>query len=111
MPWCVDVGFNNNTFKKNRDKDVSFFRIPKDRSLKRRLVQNTKRENLPKDPKICHSHFEESCFKRDLQVSFILIITYYAMVSYHKSTQICNLSAQKSFSNIHVMMMKLLFSF
>ena len=77
MPWCVVVGCNNNTFKKNRDKDVSFFRIPKDGSLKRRWVQNIKRENLPKDPKICHLHFEESCFKRDLQVSFILIRTYY----------------------------------
>ena len=76
MPWCVVVGCNNNTFKKNRDKDVSFFRIPKDGSLKRRWVQNIKRENLPKDPKICHLHFEESYFKRDLQVSFILIITY-----------------------------------
>ena len=89
MPWCVVVGCNNNTFKKNRDKDVSFFRIPKDGSLKRRWVQNIKRENLPKDPKICHLHF-----KRDLQASFILTITYYAMLYYHKSRQICNLSAQ-----------------
>ena len=54
MPWCVVVGCNNNTFKKNSNKDVSFFPIPKDGSLKRRWVQNIKRENLPKDPKICH---------------------------------------------------------
>ena len=75
MPWCVVVGCNNSTFKKNRDEDVSFFRIRKDETPERRSVQNIKRENLLKDPKIYHLHFEESCFKRDLQVSFILIIT------------------------------------
>ena len=94
MSWCVNVGCSNNTFKKNRDKNVSFFRISNGGSRKRRWVQNIIRENLPKDPKICHLHFEKSCFKRDLQVNFILIITYYAMLYYHKSRQICNLSAQ-----------------
>ena len=58
IPWCVVVGCNNYTFKKNRDKDASFFRIPKDGSLKRIWVQNIKKENLPKDPKICHLHFD-----------------------------------------------------
>ena len=33
-----------------------------------------------------HLHFEESCFKRDLQVSFILIVTYYAMLYYQQTT-------------------------
>ena len=93
MPWFV-VGCNNITFKRNRDKDVRFFQIPKDGSLRRTWVQNIKREKLLKDPKICHLHLEESCFKRNLQVSLILIITYYAMLYYHKSRQICNLSAQ-----------------
>ena len=93
MPWCVALGCNNNIFKMNRGKDVSFSRIPKDGNLKRRWVQNIKRQNLLKDPKICHLHFEESCFKRDLQVRFILIITYYAMLYYCKSRQICNLCA------------------
>ena len=83
MPWCVVAGCNNNSFKKDRAKNASFFQIPKDGS-----------ENLPKDPKICHLQFKESCFKRDLQVSFTLIRTCYAMVYYHKSRQICNLSAE-----------------
>ena len=52
MPWCVVVGCYNNTFKNNRDKDVNFFRIPNNGSMKRRWVQNIKRENLPKDSKI-----------------------------------------------------------
>ena len=38
MPWCVVVGCNNNTFKNNRDKDVSFLQVPKGGSLEKRWV-------------------------------------------------------------------------
>ena len=68
MPWCIAVDCNSNTFKSNRDKNVSFYGLPKDENLKKRWLQNIKRENLPKDKKICHLHFEEHCFKRDLKV-------------------------------------------
>ena len=68
MPWCVAVGCSNNTFTKNRDKNVSFYKFPKDKALEKKWMQNIKRENPPKDARICHIHFEDSCFKRDLQV-------------------------------------------
>ena len=34
MPWCIAVDCNNNTFKSNRDKNVSFYGLPKDENLK-----------------------------------------------------------------------------
>ena len=60
MPWCVAVDCSNNTFTKNKEKDVSFYKLVKDLKLRKR--------GLPKNPKICHQHFEDSCFKRDLEV-------------------------------------------
>ena len=78
MPWCIAVDCNSNTFKSNRDKNVSFYGLPKDENLKKRWLQNIKRDadgisscpfaDFPKDKKICHLHFEEHCFKRDLKV-------------------------------------------
>lgn len=68
MPYCVAVGCNNNTFTKNREKGISFYSFPKDNLLRQKWIQNIKRENLPKDLKICHLHFEKKCFKRDLEV-------------------------------------------
>ena len=62
MPWCVAFGCSNNAFS-------SFYSFPKDENLKKRWLANIKRENINKDPKICHQHFENSCFKRDLEVS------------------------------------------
>ena len=63
-------------FTKNRDKDVSFYNLPKDKNLRKKWLTNIKRENIPKNPKICHQHFEDSCFKMDLEVNiFPLLFT------------------------------------
>ena len=70
MVWCVAVGCNNNSIKKDHEK-VSFYTFPKDESLKKRWIANIKRENINKYPRICHKHFEDSCFKRDLEVTMI----------------------------------------
>ena len=76
MAWCVAVDCGNNTFTKNRDKGVSFYNLPKDINLRKKWLTNIKRENIPKNPKICHQHFEDSCFKRDLEVNiFPLLFT------------------------------------
>ena len=72
MTWCVAVGCSNNTFTKNRDKNVSFYKFSKDEALEKKWIQNIKRENPPKDARICHIHFEDCCFKRDLQVQNFL---------------------------------------
>ena len=76
MVWCAAVGCNNNSFKKSRDKSITFFRLPKDDSLKKKWLNNLKRANLPKieNVRICHLHFEESCFKRDLQVNCLYFL-------------------------------------
>ena len=59
MVHCVDVDCVNNT--RGGNKNISFYRLPRD---------NRKRENLPNQENIrlCHLHFEDSCFKRDLKV-------------------------------------------
>ena len=69
MPWLVAIGCSNNTFSKNREKGVSFYSFPKDKNLKKTWLANIKRENIIKNPKLSHQHFENSCFKRDLEVS------------------------------------------
>ena len=33
--WCVVVGCKKNTFKEDRDRDVTFFPIPKDEKLRK----------------------------------------------------------------------------
>ena len=68
MSWCVAVDYGNNTFTKNQEKDVSFYNLPKDLMLRTKWLANIKHENIPKNPKICRQHFEDSYFKRDLEV-------------------------------------------
>ena len=34
-------------------------------------VANIKRENIPKNPKIYRQHFEDSCFKRNLEFHLV----------------------------------------
>ena len=69
MLHCVADGCSKNSFMKNREKSASFYSFPKDDTLRNKWTQNIKRVNLPIDPKICHYHFESSCFKQDLQVN------------------------------------------
>ena len=78
MPWYVAVDCSNNTFTKNWEKDVSFFNLPKDLKLRERWFENIKCQNIPKNPKIFHQHFEDSCFKRDLEI--IIFYRYKAFV-------------------------------
>ena len=35
MLWCIAVYFGNNTFMKNREKDVSFYKLTKDLKSKK----------------------------------------------------------------------------
>ena len=76
MVICAAVGCSTDTTK---TKNVSFFRLPKDKSLRKQWIHKLKRDNLPaeKNIRICHLHFEESSFKRDLQVSFFLLIKFF----------------------------------
>ena len=51
-----------------KNGNVSFFCLPKDEKLKNKWLINIRRDNLPKDVRMCHPHYEESCFKRDFEV-------------------------------------------
>ena len=70
MVNCAIVGCSNNS-----RKDVgciSYYRLPKNDMLKKTWLIKIGRDksNLPKEDniRICHVHFTEECFKRDLEV-------------------------------------------
>ena len=68
MVHCAAVDCVNNT--RGGNKNISFYRVPRDNSLKKIWIQKIKRENLPNQENIrlCHLHFEDSCFERDLKI-------------------------------------------
>ena len=74
MQWCVAVDCSNNTFTKTREKDASFYNLPKNVNLTQRWIPYIKRENIYKNLQIFHRHFEESCFKRDLEIMFFFFM-------------------------------------
>ena len=80
MVDCAVVNCNNNTYKKGQNRGVSFCRLPKDKSLNEKWLINLKRENPPNDVQLCHLHFEDSCFKCDLEVTRILLILMYSLL-------------------------------
>lgn len=73
MVYCAAFGCNSSSEQK-RKNDVSFYRLPKDETIRKIWISRLKRENLPKDVRICHLHFEEQCFERDLKVSFMIFM-------------------------------------
>ena len=75
MVHCATVNCNNNTYKKGQNTGVSFYCLAKEKSWKKCLI-NLKKENPPNDARLCHLHFEDLCFKYDLEVSegFLLFL-------------------------------------
>lgn len=73
MVSCSAVGCNSRSkTKKNQEAEsVSFFSLPKDNNLRKIWVSKIKRDDLPKDTRICHLHFTEDSFQRDLKVSTV----------------------------------------
>ena len=65
---CTKVNCNNNTYKKVQNTGLSFYRLTKDKTLKEKWLIRLKRENPRNDVRLCHPHFEDSFFKRDLEV-------------------------------------------
>ena len=59
-------------YKKGQDTGVSFYGLPKDKGMKEKWLINLKRENPPNDVWLCYLHFEDSCFKHDLEVTHLL---------------------------------------
>ena len=61
MSWCAVINCNNKT-KNNRD--VSYFRLPKDTSVHKDWIHGTgfPIDSLPSKIFTCSDHFEEKCF-------------------------------------------------
>ena len=80
MVHCVAVDCVNNT--RGGNKNISFYRLPRDNSLKKIWIQKIKRENLPNQENIrlCHLHFEDSCFERDLKVDIHVLLNNQTLV-------------------------------
>ena len=74
MVYCSAVGCQNNSSRKS--EEISFYRLPRDVSLKKVWINNLKRANLPKEEtvRVCHTHFEENCFERDMKVFFFSLL-------------------------------------
>ena len=72
MAHYVDVDCVNNTRRGN--KNISFYRLPRDNSFKKMWIQKIKRENLPNHENIRLCHFEDSCFERDLKVDIHVLL-------------------------------------
>ena len=80
MVHCAAGNCNINTYKKGQKTGVSFYCLPKDKGFKEKWLINLKRENPP-NVRLCYVHFEDSCFKHDLEVThifcyFLLILRY-----------------------------------
>ena len=64
------VNCNN---KSNKAKNIVLYRLPKGKTTQKQWLANLKRENIPTGVRVCSMHFEESCFKRDLEVIYFSI--------------------------------------
>ena len=73
MVYCSAVDCKSDSSRKNEEQDISFFRLPRNVNLKRKWTSALNRVNLPKEDnvRICHLHFKESCFERDMNVRSI----------------------------------------
>ena len=65
MVWCVAVGCTN---YKSKNKELTFFCLPKDKKLAEEWKAKVKRENLPKLVFLCEQHFADSCFDKSVDL-------------------------------------------
>ena len=80
MVICVAVGCSSDT--RFASGKISFYKLPNDTNFKKQWLVNIKRDNLPSEKhlSLCHIHFEDNCFQRDLKV----IISYYLSTSQYR---------------------------
>ena len=86
--YCVVV-VDNHSNKKYTTEKTSYFRLPSDESLRRTWLSKIKRQDLPANYdsiRVCHVHFEEDRFQRDLQVCgffYLSIKILSSFISFH----------------------------
>ena len=59
MSWCAVVYCHNCNLK---NKDKSYFALPKDTKVRNAWIRAINRTELPKKVYVCSDHFEEKCF-------------------------------------------------
>ena len=72
MVYCCAVDCVNDSSKQKSDYEkVSFYRFPNDKNIQKLWLDKIRRPkvNLPpyKNIRLCHLHFENDCFERDLK--------------------------------------------
>ena len=65
MAWCAAVGCIN---FKAKNRNLTFFNLPREKDLAAKWKAKIKRENLPKKVYLCEEHFEEQCFDRSVDL-------------------------------------------
>ena len=89
MIYGAVVGCYNHSSKKNATGKISYFCLPSDESLRRTWLSKIKRQDLPANYdsiRVCHVHFEEDQFQRDLQVCgffYLSIKILSSFISFH----------------------------
>ena len=71
MVYCAVVGCYNHSNNKNTTEKIHYLFLSSDESLRRTWLIKIKRQDLPANYdsiRVCHVHFEEDQFQRDLQV-------------------------------------------
>ena len=76
MPNCAAYNCTN---RSSKESEISFHRVPaenRNKMLRARWIQNIRRkDNFPSHGSfICSAHFEDDCFKRNLQVLIFSLI-------------------------------------
>ena len=76
MPSCAAYNCTN---RSSKESEISFHRVPaenRNKPLRARWIQIIRRkDNLPSGSfYICSTHFEDDCFKRNLQVFIFSLI-------------------------------------
>ena len=80
MLYCAVVCCCNHSNKKNTTEKISYFRLSSDEKLHRTWLSKIKRQDLLANYDsihVCHVHFEEDQFQRDLLVCGFFFIPWF----------------------------------
>lgn len=62
MSFCAAVGCSNSS-KNCTGKGISFFSLPREKSIRNAWIAAIKRTKLPKNVYVCSEHFTDECFE------------------------------------------------
>ena len=100
MVYCAVVGCYNHPNKKNTTEKISYFRSPSDESPCRTCLSKIQKQDLPANYdsiRVCHVHFEEDQFQRDLQVCSFFYLSIKILSSIFHSGFLCMEISNKTY--------------